>query len=517
MLIGKIKYLESEGKKQLSSVKSDFIDNDIFSEALKDTKRMKSVIEERNEETPFFRKLSEDLFHTFYKAQPNVYSKEDVTESLELEHDVFSQLIDNDKIEKLRGNTAGDLFNSTLSLNCFQDKAYEIIQEWVDKCKENKELMDKINEAINHQDNLRDLLEALKDEPDNEDLQKQVESMQSKVDQANQVVKNQPNGSSIKSMTDKLQNALQSVQRNVQSTNETLDNFFGGMDGSNAQDGGGAGSGKGVLSKLPFAERIQLAEALQTNTKLLEISKNLGRMKQMLGKLNKKPTKYGNTICDVGLGNNLNRILSSEKIYLLDPDLEYHFYKKFLGGGLLLYKTQGEEESKGPIIVCLDDSGSMRGFKDYWGKAICIAMLTLAMAQKRAFRCIIFSDGVDEIFDFSKDDYSTDRVIELAEFFSSGGTEYEGALNEALKSINESKYNKADILFITDGDPNGHLSGKFKTRFLSAKKEKEFSVEGMLIGGKNHSYLKEFCDHITDFGDLNKDNELVNIFDSVKN
>lgn len=515
MLIGKIKYLEEEGKKHLSSVRSDFIDNDIFKEAIKDTKRMRNIIEERNEITPFFKKLSEDLFHTFHKAQPNVYKKEDVTESLELEHDVLSQLIDNDKIEKLRGNTAGDLFNSTLALNCFQDKAYEIIQEWIEKSKENEDLMDKINDAINKQDTLRDLLEALKDEPDNEDLQKEVEEIQNQVDQANKDINNQE-GSSTKSMSAKLDKALKEVQGTVEKTTEALDNFFGGLDGSNAQDGGGAGSGKGVLSKLPFAERLQLAEALQGNSKLKEISNNLGRMKKMLGKLNKKPSRYGNAICDVGIGNILNRILSSEKIYLLDPDLEYHFYKKFLGGSLLLYKTQGEEESRGPIVICLDDSGSMRGFKDCWGKAICIAMLMLAMAQKRSFRCIIFSDGVDAIFDFSKDDYTTEKVIQLAEFFSSGGTSYHGALNEALKSIQESKYNKADVLFITDGDPNGHLKEAFKTRFLSAKKEKEFYVEGMLIGGTNHSYLKDFCDHITEFGDLNKDNELVNIFDTVK-
>jgi uncharacterized protein with von Willebrand factor type A (vWA) domain len=270
------------------------------------------------------------------------------------------------------------------------------------------------------------------------------------------------------------------------------------------------------LQKLPYAEKMMLADALMEHDKLKEISKKLGRMKQLLNDINKKPSKYGNTVSDVGVGNNLARVLSSEKMFLLDPDLEYYFYKKYISKSLLEYKTQGEEEMRGPIIVCVDDSGSMRGSKEYWSKAFAIAMLLIAMAEKRAYRCIIFSDGVDKVFDFTKDDYSTERVIELAEYFSSGGTSYVETLRESLKSINESKFNKADILFISDGDPNGYLPEKFKKKFNNAKKEKEFFVQGMLIGKHNKSYMEEFCDTIITLDDLNSNDELVNIFNKVK-
>lgn len=518
MLIGKVKHLEAnaEGMEQnFSSVRSNYIDGEIFNSALKDTTTMQGTIDERNKEQPFFKKLSEDIFHTLYKPEPHVYDKANVIESLYMENDLLNELINNDKIERLRGNTAGDLFYSTLSLNNFQDKAYGIIQEWVEKNKKNKEAMDAMNNTIEYQDALKEMLEELSDDPGNQTIQDQIDQLQNQVDQGNQAVQEAMGGTSpTASINSKLQKAMDDTAKATNGMAQMFNDFFGG--GNDAQNGGGAGSGKGTLQQVPFAERVRLAEALQGNSTLKEIAKKLGRMKKMLGDINKKPSKYGNSISDVGTGNNISRILSSEKLELLDPDLEYHFYKKFLNKSLLEYKTQGEEEMKGPIIVCLDDSGSMSGNRDYWAKSIALCMLQLAMAGKRSFRCIIFSDGVDKVYDFNKDDYSTDRMLEMAQFFASGGTEYVGALQEALKSIGQSRFRKADILFVTDGRPDHLLKEKFKNKFKLAKDEKEFSVHGILIGGTEKKYLKEFCDDITTFGDLNKDDELVNIFKTVK-
>lgn len=76
--------------------------------------------------------------------------------------------------------------------------------------------------------------------------------------------------------------------------------------------------------------------------------------------------------------------------------------------------------------------------------------------------------------------------------------------------------NKLDILFITDGDPSGNLPKEFKQKYDSLKRDKEFKTQGIIIGGGSSNYLDEFCDSVTNFKDLNKDDALVNIFKNVK-
>lgn len=516
MIIGRIKQLEAvEGEKHLSSVKSNIIDKEIFEEALKDASAVNEKIMERNAEAPFFKKLSEDLFNGFYKIGPQVYHKSNVVSSLDMEHDLVAELTSNEKFNHLRANTAGDVFNSTFSLNMFQEEAYKKYQEWVQQSKENEELMNDINDAISKQEDLRQLLEDLNDEPDNQDIQDKIEQLENMLAQANKDIADKQNKMSkdgkgdMGSLKSALTSAMETAQEQTEQMADVVDNFFGDV-------GTGAGDGQGVLSKVPYEDRLKLAEQLMNNSKLKEIAKILGRMKEMLNSISKKPSKYGSSITDVGTGDNIRKSLSSEKLLLTDNELENQFYKKYFNKSLLQYQTAGTQEQKGPVIVCLDGSGSMSGQRDYWAKSIAIAMLQLALKDKREFRCIIFSNKVNAIFDFNRETFTTEKLIEMATYFASGGTSFEPALQRAVESIEESSYRKADILFITDGSPNGFLTSVFKSKFKALKEDKDFAVQGIIIGSESTRYLEEFCDDITTFRDLNKDNELVNIFSNVK-
>ncbi len=359
-------------------------------------------------------------------------------------------------------------------------------------------------------------IESLQYDPNNQSLQDRADQLQNMIDNANQQIgqKQAQNGPpDMSGLKSGLGDALNQTQQQTQQMDDAFKNFFGDEGGD---PGTGAGKGKGALSRVPYDERKRLSDALMGNNKLKEIAKKLGRMKELLGDLNRKPSKYGHAIADVGTGNQINRILASEKLLLAEPGLETEFYKKYCDKTLLQYETRGLEEMKGPIVVCVDDSGSMSGNRDYWAKAIALAMLQLAMKDRRAYRCIIFSDGVDAIFDFDKDHFSADDMIKMAEFFANGGTEFEPALVKALESIEESRFKKADILFITDGDPYGNLSSDFKAKYKSTKEEKGFKCQGIIIGNGGSRYLDEFCDSVTNISDLNKDDELSNIFKNIK-
>ena len=153
-----------------------------------------------------------------------------------------------------------------------------------------------------------------------------------------------------------------------------------------------------------------------------------------------------------------------------------------------------------------------------WAKAVTIASLQLASMQKRSFRCIAFNNKVVDIWDVDKTIIdSLDKVLSISDIYPTGGTNFEKPLKKALESIEESKFKKADILFITDGCPDDYLSKDFKSKLNTAKINKGFTIQSIMLKSSDLEYLKEFSDNIIRLTDLNKDNELANIFNNMKN
>ena len=85
-----------------------------------------------------------------------------------------------------------------------------------------------------------------------------------------------------------------------------------------------------------------------------------------------------------------------------------------------------------------------------------MALLEVAIYQKRSFYCIHFDHTTDikhlHTNEFPKDSpKNIQEVIDMAEYFSGGGTLFEPALNKSRVLIDQQEdYKKADIVFITD-------------------------------------------------------------------
>ena len=497
----RLNYIEGVDKKFTSSINSDYLDNDIYESSIQDIEELNDMIDKNSEsvKTPFFNKLGQDIFNALYKKEPGIYSKDNIRQSLDIEYDIVNKIINASYFDDLRKTTAGDLFNTTYALQGLLNSAVKNIDEWVNESEANAAFMDNINEIIDKQNILDNLKNTLENDPDNEYVKMKLEQTQQDVDNLNSTLDNsnpntQPN-------TQNIGNDVQNTSVDLKSMNDSVGCFF-------------TNDETGELVALSYKERVTLSNMIKDNSKLQEIAKYLGRMKEAMKHINKKPNKMGYEITDVTTGNKLNKMLSSQKTYLAIPSLENQFYKKYVGKNLLIYETKGMEQMQGPIIICLDDSGSMEGERDYWAKAIALAMLQLAIKQKRAFRCIIFGSRVDKIYDFDKDTFVPSRVFEMASFFKGGGTNFTPPLRSSLDAIEESKYNKADILFITDGESD--VENDFLKRFKKVKEEKEFVVQGILVGSGRTAQMERFCDSVTTFKDLNKDGELVNIFANIK-
>lgn len=228
-------------------------------------------------------------------------------------------------------------------------------------------------------------------------------------------------------------------------------------------------------------------EVLETFADLLEKDKSLQELAELLGKQSRSQSifekelrdkvvlqpnwqpkrAYRGEINGLKYSNDISAALPSELSLMNNPALNKLFQLKFAQKQLLSYDYQIQEESsieskekeeveiekkekKGPIIICVDTSGSMNGTPENIAKTITFALSKIAIEEDRKCYVISFSTGIQTL-DLS--DFSGNPINKLVRFLKmsfNGGTDAEPALNQALKMLSENKWKNADVLMISD-------------------------------------------------------------------
>jgi len=153
-----------------------------------------------------------------------------------------------------------------------------------------------------------------------------------------------------------------------------------------------------------------------------------------------------------------------------------------------------------------------------------MALLEVAIYQKRSFYCIHFDHTTDikhlHTNEFPKDSpKNIQEVIDMAEYFSGGGTLFEPALNKSRVLIDQQEdYKKADIVFITDGE--SAITEGWREDFIEWRDEKKVNVYGILIDSyaNSDSTMKLFCNEIHKLSSLNTDARedlAITLFDAM--
>lgn len=276
------------------------------------------------------------------------------------------------------------------------------------------------------------------------------------------------------------------------------------------------GNDTGIKETASPSMKKKLAEKLVNNDNLRKIAELAGRFKRIAIDKQKSKTKYGtDEIADITVGDDLARLIPAEMMKITHPTLKKDFFKKYLERNLIQYQLRGrEKEGRGPIIVCIDESGTMRGNRDIWAKAVAMALLHVAQRQNRKFYMIHFDSRVTRTDEFhGKADPL--EIIDAISHFTSGGTEFEEPLNMAFQMIHHGKetgYKKADIVFITDGE--AQVSDKFLEVFNMGKKLANFQVIGVVIDYHNDYTVRKFSDQVVHVSG-NDDNDALNVMFNI--
>ena len=170
-------------------------------------------------------------------------------------------------------------------------------------------------------------------------------------------------------------------------------------------------------------------------------------------------------IVGIKLSKDIEHALPSELALLSDEDTSILFDLKYVESSLMCFEMSGqqfvdeefeieeeltvdEDEQKGPVIICIDTSGSMQGTPETVAKAVALVMSLKAQAKNRDCYIINFSTSINTL-DLSKG-FSLEKLTDFLSMSFYGGTDVGPAISHAVNLMTENTYNKADLLIVSD-------------------------------------------------------------------
>ena len=249
-----------------------------------------------------------------------------------------------------------------------------------------------------------------------------------------------------------------------------------------------------------------LARELQNNQKIQELARKMGRnyISEEKKKQARIPQASRSEVHGTHRSDDLMRLLPSELLNLEDETLETLFYARLLERDLMTYELSGfelangeqTETSKkrtGPVVACLDTSGSMQGEPLLKAKALLLAIANILKQEDRSLHVLLFgSQGELKEFSMNAQVDAAGLLAFLKQGFG-GGTDFETPLQRAFDLIAEQPdYLKADVLMISDGDCQ--LSPDFLAKLQNKKQTLNCMVYSVLCAGGRVD--DEFSDEI---------------------
>ncbi|GLI69534.1 hypothetical protein VaNZ11_014179 [Volvox africanus] len=188
------------------------------------------------------------------------------------------------------------------------------------------------------------------------------------------------------------------------------------------------------------------------------------------------------------------------------------------------YPTQLEPErreirptaDRGPILLCVDTSGSMRGPRETVAKALALECMRAARQQERG--CYVFAfSGPQEVreLELNMDAASLDNLLGFLEKMFNGGSDFNEPVKRCLDRLTDSKWANSDILLVSDGELRQPAPAIMR-KLAGAKEGLGLRVHGLIVGSPEKkradpAVLRALC---TNYLPNGKVEVLVNTFEN---
>jgi uncharacterized protein with von Willebrand factor type A (vWA) domain len=202
-----------------------------------------------------------------------------------------------------------------------------------------------------------------------------------------------------------------------------------------------------------------------------------------MSKQRQKATHGLDDMVGVTLDGDLGRLLPVELAKLAIPELELDTLRRIVERQAMCRDYRGfEPVAKGPVIVVVDESGSMQGQKVHTAKALALALAWVARHQKRWISLVAYSGNTGErLLALPPGRWDELALMDWLCNFIGGGSHLDVPLREMPDYYRQLKAprGKTDLIFVTDA--LCRVPGDVKDQFLAWKQEVKARLISLVI------------------------------------
>ncbi len=277
-----------------------------------------------------------------------------------------------------------------------------------------------------------------------------------------------------------------------------------------AQEMLGMGKNAGTDGTLDMSRMMGIFQKVKTNSQLKRICELAGRYRRVAQSKQRQKVVHGyDEMVGVELSGDVSRLLPVELSRLTDPNLELDIMRRLVEKQCMSRQYRGvDNEAKGPIVICVDESGSTSGDVVCQEKAFALSMYWIARHQRRWCWLVSFASayqkGSDILIPPNRPEPA--GLVTWLEHFYGGGTDLEVPLMDIPNQWSKCPKGRTDMVIITDGMVD--LPMKMKENFLEFKKREKVKLTTIVVGA-NPGHVAEVSDNVHVVNKISVDSKAI--------
>lgn len=258
----------------------------------------------------------------------------------------------------------------------------------------------------------------------------------------------------------------------------------------------GAGSGNGCSRE--EEQQTELRYLRNIPASLRKLAALIGRSgSEEQARSGRFPSASKSDIAGITVGNDLSSVLPSEIALLGHPATEDIFLKNYAARRLQVFASAssgGEtpvRRQEGPVIICLDRSGSMEGRPSDIARAITVAVTILAKREHREVVVAVYGDtGSRKVFKVKNLRIQRQDFVRFLNYRCKGGNDEDSLFRWLFTEVlpADKAFDSGDVLCVSDF--GWGPVGPEVMELIRASKAKGMKFYGLDISGEGISDFK---------------------------
>src|SRR4051812_23965462 len=233
------------------------------------------------------------------------------------------------------------------------------------------------------------------------------------------------------------------------------------------------GMGPGVPGSNDPRAIAELFRRVRNNPTLRRICELAGRYRRLAQSKQRMKTTHGmDDVVGVVLDGDVGRLLPHELAKLADDELSDDAMRRLVERQLMCREYHATEPvTRGPVIVAVDESGSMSGDKGHTAKALALALAWVARMQRRWIALVAYSgDSGERLLALPPGRWDESALMDWLEGFLGRGSNLDVPVREMPRIYRQlnAPLGKTDVIFLTDAQCR--IPAELQQQFVGWKK-----------------------------------------------